>query len=275
MATVSIFGNHARVGSGSDYWGKMHDPFDPKFAESVRNSLRGVVRQVKGDPWCLGYFVDNELSWGGFGDEGGRYGLGLGALGLPAASSPAKRAILDQLKKKYGEISRLNAAWKTSLGDWQALEGSWKPAAGHSGWSTELKADLSGFVKELARTYFKTIRDQLKADDPDHLYLGCRFAWRTEEAVAASAEYLRRRQLQHLRSPGRSREVGFPDQPGPAGDHRRIPRRGPRPWDVPPRAGVGTRSAGTRGDLHRLCEAACWTTPRSWAVTGSSTSTSR
>ena len=29
VATVSISGNHARVGSGSDYWGKMHDPFDP------------------------------------------------------------------------------------------------------------------------------------------------------------------------------------------------------------------------------------------------------
>ncbi len=47
----------------------MHDPFDPRFGASVRNSLRRVVPQVKGDAWCLGYFVDNELSWGGFGDE--------------------------------------------------------------------------------------------------------------------------------------------------------------------------------------------------------------
>ena len=52
-----------------------------------------------------------------------------------------------------------------------------------------MKADLAGFVKELARTYFKTVRDQLKAADPDHLYLGCRFAWRTEEAIAAAAEF--------------------------------------------------------------------------------------
>jgi hypothetical protein len=189
VATVSISGRHARVGSGSDYWGKMHDPFDPRFAESVRNSLRGVVAQVTGDPWCLGYFVDNELSWGGFGDEGGRYGLGLGALSLSAESSPAKRAILDQLKRKYGEISRVNAAWKTNLRDWQALESPWKPSSGLAGWSTEFKADLATFVKELARTYFKTIRQGLKTADPDHLYLGCRFAWRTEEAVSASAEF--------------------------------------------------------------------------------------
>jgi len=189
VATVSIHGDHARVGSGSDYWGKMHDPFDPRFAESVQNSLRGVVVQVKRHPWCLGYFVDNELSWGGFGDEGGRYGLGSGALDLPASSSPAKRAILEQLKKKYGAIVQLNAAWNSHFPDWQALDSPWRPPSSPSSWSTELKADLAAFVKELARTYFKTVRDQLKAADSDHLYLGCRFAWRTEEAVAAAAEF--------------------------------------------------------------------------------------
>jgi hypothetical protein len=189
VATVTVSGNHARVGSGSDYWGKMHDPFDPRFDAHVQSSLQGVVSRVKGDPWCLGYFVDNELSWGGFGEESGRYGLGMGALSLPAATSPAKRAILDQLKKKYAAISQLNAAWKTSLSGWQTLDAPWQPAAGQTAWTAEFKADLGAFVKELARTYFKTVRDRLKAADPDHLYLGCRFAWRSEEAVAASAEF--------------------------------------------------------------------------------------
>ncbi len=188
VATVSVSGNHARVGSGSDYWGKMHDPFDPKFADHVQLSLQWVVSRARTDPWCVGYFVDNELSWGGFGDEGGRYGLALGALSLPATSSPAKRAIVDQLRKKYVDISKLNESWKTSLSGWQALEAPWQPAAGQAAWTTTFKTDLGAFVKELARTYFKTIRDRLKAVDPNHLYLGCRFAWRTEEAVAAAAE---------------------------------------------------------------------------------------
>ena len=50
VATVTVSGNHARVGSGSDYWGKMHDPFDPRFADDVQSSLQGVVSRVKGDP---------------------------------------------------------------------------------------------------------------------------------------------------------------------------------------------------------------------------------
>jgi hypothetical protein len=189
VATASIDGEHARVGSGSDYWGKMHDPFDPRFAESVRDSVRGVAARIQGDPWCLGTFVDNELSWGGFGDEGGRHGLALGALRLPAASSPAKRAILDQLRGRYGEVARLNTAWKTTIASWQALEAPWQPEPGNGAGTDAFKADLRRFVTELARAYFRTVRDELKAADPDHLYLGCRFAWRTEEAVAASAEF--------------------------------------------------------------------------------------
>jgi hypothetical protein len=47
---------------------------------------------------------------------------------------------------------------------------------------------MGEFVKDLARKYFSAIRDELKKLDPDHLYMGCRFAWRTDDAVAAAAE---------------------------------------------------------------------------------------
>jgi hypothetical protein len=133
--------------------------------------------------------VDNELSWGGFGDEDGRYGLALGALSLPASSSPAKRALLDQLKRKHADIARLKAVWSTALTGWPALEAPWKPGAGTSEWTAGCKADLAAFVQDLARTYFRTVRARLRATDPDHLYLGCRFAWRTPEAVAAAGEF--------------------------------------------------------------------------------------
>lgn len=185
VATAGVYGNHARLSSGSDYWGKMHDPFDPAFARSVADSLRGVIAQVKGDPWCLGYFVDNELSWGGAGEDGGRYGLGIGAL-VSAGGQPAKRALIEQLRKRYGSIAALNAAWKTTFADWAALDAPYHAPASMP---QEMKADLAAFVKELARVYFRTIRDELRRRDPDHLYLGCRFAWSTPDAIDAAAEY--------------------------------------------------------------------------------------
>ncbi|HLK58985.1 MAG TPA: beta-galactosidase [Chthonomonadaceae bacterium] len=183
VATGGIGGDHARVSSGSDYWGKMHDPFDPQFAKDVEASLKGLTAQVKGDPWCLGYFVDNELSWGGEGEEGGRYGLALGTL-AETETAPAKAALLAQLKAKYPDIAALDAAWGTTFADWNALNAPYKPGK----LTDAQKIDMAAFVKALARKYFGTIRDALKQADPDHLYLGCRFAWKTQDAVAAAAE---------------------------------------------------------------------------------------
>ncbi len=184
VATVHVGGDHARVSSGVDYWGRMHDPFDPRFAGHAEAAVREIAAKVGDDPWCVGYFVDNELSWGGFGDQAGRTGLALGALAEPADTSPAKRAMLEQLRTKYGRIEDLNAAWRTSLTGWDALRPAWKPDGPPA---EAMQADLRDFVRALARRYFETVRDALRRFAPNHLYLGCRFAWRTEEAVEAAA----------------------------------------------------------------------------------------
>ena len=52
-----------RLQGSSGYWGKFCDVFDPEFAEAAKRAV-SQVQQSTGDPWCLGYFVDNELSWG-------------------------------------------------------------------------------------------------------------------------------------------------------------------------------------------------------------------
>jgi len=186
VGTAHIGGDHARVSSGSDYWGRMHDPFDPKFEQSVRNSLRPVVQHIGDDPWCIGYFVDNELSWAGAGEEGGRYGLAYGTLQEDAANSPAKRAFVQQLRQKYGQIEKLNAAWNTSFASWEELE---KPQKLQPPSTDARRQDFAEFVKSFARQYFRTVRQVLKELAPNHLYLGCRFAWYGQDAVEAAAEY--------------------------------------------------------------------------------------
>jgi hypothetical protein len=185
VATAHISGSHSRISSGSDYWGQMHDPFDPQFRVSVASSLKGVTAAVGDDPWCIGYFVDNELSWGGGGEEGGRFGLAYGALAQDS-QSPAKRAFINQLKAKYSDISAFNRSWGVNLPSWEAIEAPFRPA----GRMTEARrADMAAFVKELARAYFRVVKEELKKAAPNHLYLGCRFAWSTPDAIEASAEY--------------------------------------------------------------------------------------
>ena len=184
VATVHITGDHARLSSGSDYWGRMHDPFDPRFAEAAARSIGGQAAQVKDDPWCLGWFVDNELSWGGWGDDSGRYGLARGALAGPE-TSPAKQAFLARLQARYGTVDRLNQAWGTAFADWDALKPPYTPPSPPP---EAMKSGMSDYGKEFARRYFRVVRDELRKAAPHHLYLGCRFAWRTPEAVEAAAE---------------------------------------------------------------------------------------
>ena len=82
-ATLYVEDVTAAVPSGSDYWSRMVDPFDTSFAEAPDRAAQSAP-QCRDDPWCLGYFVDNELSWGNSEDERGRYGLAFGALSLGA-----------------------------------------------------------------------------------------------------------------------------------------------------------------------------------------------
>jgi glycosyl hydrolase family 42 (putative beta-galactosidase) len=178
VASGGVRGSFRRIG-------RMPDPFDSDYALAAETSLTRLARRVKDDPWCLGYFIDNELGWAAKGTNG-RYALAYATLSQPAADSPAKRAFLAQLKGRYATVAALNAAWGTSYRDWTALEA---PCKAPEEPGREMQADLSAFLLAHARKYFATIRDILKRHDPNHLYLGCRFAHRSPEAVQAAGEF--------------------------------------------------------------------------------------
>ena len=183
---LGVGGSHARLSSGDDYWGSHHDPFDPQFERDARAGFaRSISDAMRDDPFCLGYFVDNELAWGGGSTPKQHFGLAYGALNLEAAHSPAKAFFVARLREKYASIDKLNAAWNTELASWQVLEAPYRASDKPS---AAMQADLSMFVLEHARKYFSVLKSALQSRDPNHLYLGARFAWRTEEAVQAADE---------------------------------------------------------------------------------------
>lgn len=184
-ATVWPANNHARVAGGGGDWRLMDDPFDSKFATDVALAIKGMPAAVKSDPYCLGYFVGNEESWGSQMGPRAQFGLVLGALKATLAESPAKRAFVAQLKEKYGDTGKLNAAWGTQFANWDAVAG---PVMAKEPFTAAMQADLSALLKSFALRYFRTVRDELKKADPNHLYLGCRFAGWTTESVQAAAE---------------------------------------------------------------------------------------
>ncbi|MFT4102119.1 MAG: hypothetical protein QM674_13985 [Burkholderiaceae bacterium] len=190
---LSIEGDFSRVSDGTDYWGKMPDPFDPRFTQAVDQLMQEQAAPRRDDPMLLGYFVDNELAWGnGRAPElAQRYALAVHALALTGASS-AKQAFITMLRERHASPAEWAQAWKLENvqgwpGDWDAalrapvrLPGMLPDAAA---------ADLSAFTRQFADTYYRTVAEALERHDPNHLYLGSRFAAQTDEAVGACDRY--------------------------------------------------------------------------------------
>ncbi len=175
---VVTIGSSGRTLAGSQgYWGKFADVFDPGFAASIRAAAQRHQAVSANDPWCLGYFVDNELSWG---DE---LSLATAALASPA-DQPAKQVFLADLRAKYGSIEALNAAWGTHYASWEALRDSRTVPSVKRAYT-----DLAAFASKTAEQYFRTCRDEVKRSAPRALYMGCRFAWVNDRAVRAAGKF--------------------------------------------------------------------------------------
>ena len=175
---VCTIGSNSRKLEGSEgYWGKFYDVFDPSFEAALAERIAAEKSRTAADPWCIGYFVHNEIAWG---DE---LSLAVAALTSPA-DQPAKKVFIEDLKAKYKTIDKLNAAWATSYATWEDLLKAVEPPD-----KDKARADLAAFYTKTAETYFKTIRDELKKAAPNKLYLGCRFAWVNDSAALAATKF--------------------------------------------------------------------------------------
>lgn len=170
-ANGGVSGDFRRIEGGGGYWGKMPDAYDPAWQAATARSLEGVAKRYGQNPLCIGYYVDNELSW---------EAVERGPLASPP-DQPCRVACVDGLKEKYGSLDALNAAWGTNAESWDALR---VPETVNAA----CQADLDAWVHLFARTYFETVKNALKKDAPNQLYLGCRFSTAPKEAVRACAE---------------------------------------------------------------------------------------
>ncbi len=172
---VTLGAGARRIEGSTGYWGKFADPFDPDFDRALQAAVAREAETSAKDPWCIGYFVDNELAWG---DE---LSLAVAALQSPA-EHPAKIAFLADLKAKYRTIQALNAVWGTQHASWDELLVSSEAPD-----SSKAREDLAAFYTRIAEEYFRRCRQAVKAGAPNKLYLGCRFAWVNDRAIRAAA----------------------------------------------------------------------------------------
>ncbi len=153
------------------------DMFDPAFAPALNKGFAQFQKGSWDDPWCIGYFLDNEMPWGG--DDA----LAGYALASPATQA-AKKRLAAWLQERHPAITDLNTAWGTKWASWDAFaaDTAAKPA------TAAAKADLVEFTGLMAETYFRTVRDTIKKAAPNRLYLGCRCVGGSSNVIAAAVK---------------------------------------------------------------------------------------
>lgn len=155
----------------------MADPFDPEFERAIDAAAAAASTGLSDDPMLIGYFGANELPW---------RGIGRAVLALKS-SAPAKSALVAMLRSRYGDAGRLAAAWNMpTLDDWDAVAA---PVALPDAPVPVVAADLGQFEAAFADRWFGTVATAIKRHDPNHLFLGTRFAGFTPEAVRACAKW--------------------------------------------------------------------------------------
>jgi len=197
MAYVANFWiNHgvATIDDGNSYWHDIADPFDPAFRTVARSEVDSLVAAgVHNDPWCVGVYVDNEISWGNSvgNNDSDKYIIIFSVFkqNASATTSYAKREFISKLKAKYNNnIGSLSSAWGISVPSWATLEASYQLPAQ---FTTGIRNDVSMLLTTIAEKYYSVVNEEIKRSMPNMLYLGSRFAeWGvTLEVEQACARY--------------------------------------------------------------------------------------
>jgi len=151
------------------------DVFDPAFAAATRLAAQSAISTAEvNDPWIIGYYSDNELWWY---KDGVYYDQPNNSVVenfiAQAANKPGKLAWVASLEAHYPTVAALNAAWGSSYSDFRTGNNSLLAATS----VTNLAAseDKLAFLRQIAGEYFRITNAAIKARDPNHLLLGCRF----------------------------------------------------------------------------------------------------
>ncbi|MEM2885611.1 MAG: right-handed parallel beta-helix repeat-containing protein, partial [Thermoproteota archaeon] len=91
-------------------------------------------------------------------------------------AAPGKRALVEFLEGKYAGIGELNAQWGTAFESFEEILDVNQLQRGKPP-----DSDRLGFLEVVARRYFKVCHDAIRKFDPNHLILGCRFAFEPPE----------------------------------------------------------------------------------------------
>jgi hypothetical protein len=195
------------------------DVFDPAFAAAAANMARGGAHPelseetLRSSPWIVGVTMDDRDYLFGFGAARAQGGWHQHLGWIAMATAPmqqanprvwvsatqgvtyrdrtvhTKYAVRDFLRRRYGTLAALNAAWGSRYTTWDSDGAAWGRGQGvldESGRGTWLgrdfysltdaapavRRDLDDLVELIAEKYFSTVAGAIRAQQPRHLVFG-------------------------------------------------------------------------------------------------------
>jgi hypothetical protein len=155
---IIMIGSRKLEGS-EGHWYKYADPYDTSLTKNLTRKINAIKKSTT-DPYCIGYYVDNEITWGD------STSVARWTIASPS-DQPAKIVMLDFLKKKYQNIVKLNRNWGTRFVSWDDFMNNTQPL-------NIRNKDTQEFTLIAINEYFKQVRNILKKLAPGKLYLGPR-----------------------------------------------------------------------------------------------------
>ncbi|MBN2190999.1 MAG: hypothetical protein JW728_07315 [Candidatus Aureabacteria bacterium] len=156
--------------------GCFADVFSDKFAAWCKEIAEQECSTRKDDPLLLGYFLDNEMKWLGGWEENPKSLL---ERYIESGESKGKSCAIEMLRQKYGTIEKLSEVYDTGASDWNSIN-SLQVKKGEFGKALRDRLDFLGLVAE---RYFEVTTRAIRKCDPNHMVLGCRYAYNTPEPV--------------------------------------------------------------------------------------------
>ena len=154
--------------------------FRPDFEDYCVAKAQMFCAQHREDPWLLGYFLDNELSWRQNAGEDGLFNKVM----TKRRGHSAKAALRDFLKARVkGDIAAFNALWGTALKDFDGI----LDLTNLPGGTDARAAAKRDFLALAAERYFSVSRRAILKADPNHMILGARFSGVNDACIWAAA----------------------------------------------------------------------------------------
>lgn len=177
------------------------DAFHPDFEIFARKRASDICGPHRNDPGFIGWFTDNELRWAP--DWRGHDEL-LTAYLNEKMASPGRKAAIKTLRNHYGSFREFNSIWQVAADSWHELatmrvteppfirqrlhvEGIEADQPTKDMRRKRFFADCDAFAGALADRYFEVTVAAIKEADPNHLVLGCRFAYVPQQSVIEAA----------------------------------------------------------------------------------------